>query len=129
MSKVKVITGANRGIGLELVKVLSSHGDKIIATARDPDAATALKAIPNLVGIVKLDLGDLDSLAPAATEIARLAPDGIDELWNVCLSGHISIWTTKLISSLNRMQAVPVSEDPSHSAIRKPSTRISASTS
>ena len=39
-----LITGANRGIGLALVKAYESAGDTVIATARTPDAATDLTA-------------------------------------------------------------------------------------
>ncbi|MDP3460421.1 MAG: SDR family NAD(P)-dependent oxidoreductase, partial [Hyphomonas sp.] len=39
-----LITGANRGIGLALVREFQSNGHTVIATARDPAAATALKA-------------------------------------------------------------------------------------
>lgn len=34
-----VISGANRGIGLGLTKYFVLKGDRVIATARDPDRA------------------------------------------------------------------------------------------
>jgi NAD(P)-dependent dehydrogenase (short-subunit alcohol dehydrogenase family) len=82
MSKVYVVTGANRGIGLALVIELSSQGHKIIATARTPEAATKLKALPN-VSVVQAEMSDLKSLPRVVADIAVLAPEGIDELWNV----------------------------------------------
>ena len=39
-----LITGANRGIGLELTKAYIAKGDSVIATCRSPDKADALKA-------------------------------------------------------------------------------------
>lgn len=39
------ITGANRGIGLELTKQLLKRGDTVVATARDLDHATELKKL------------------------------------------------------------------------------------
>jgi NAD(P)-dependent dehydrogenase (short-subunit alcohol dehydrogenase family) len=39
-----LITGANRGIGLALVREFQAKGHDVIATARDPSAATDLKA-------------------------------------------------------------------------------------
>jgi NAD(P)-dependent dehydrogenase (short-subunit alcohol dehydrogenase family) len=83
MSKVIVITGANRGIGLALAKAFSDQGHKVIATARKPEDAKQLRALPNVIGIVKAEMADLPSLPRVAEEIAELAPDGIDELWNV----------------------------------------------
>jgi len=82
MSKVIVITGASRGIGFELAKTLAAHGDQIIAVVRKPEAATNLQRIPNIIGILKGDMGDLASLPQVAEDIAKLAPSGIDELWN-----------------------------------------------
>jgi NAD(P)-dependent dehydrogenase (short-subunit alcohol dehydrogenase family) len=38
------ITGANRGLGLEFARQYAADGWTVIATARDPDAATELKA-------------------------------------------------------------------------------------
>ncbi|KAE9366739.1 NAD(P)-binding protein [Stipitochalara longipes BDJ] len=81
MSKVYVVTGANRGIGLALVTELSSQGHKIIATARTPATATKLRALRN-VSVVQAEMSDLKSLTRVAAEIAALAPEGIDELWN-----------------------------------------------
>jgi NAD(P)-dependent dehydrogenase (short-subunit alcohol dehydrogenase family) len=58
-----VITGANRGIGLELVRQCLKRGDSVIATARNPR-----------------DAGELQSLAGASRELTLLACDvGSDE--------------------------------------------------
>lgn len=40
-----VVTGANRGIGLEFVRQLAARGDEVIATVRDLSGATELQAI------------------------------------------------------------------------------------
>src|SRR5439155_17131026 len=43
-----VVTGANRGIGLELTRQLLARGDEVEALARDPDKARELHALrPN----------------------------------------------------------------------------------
>ncbi len=64
-----LITGSNRGIGLEIARQYAERGWNVIATARKPEAADDLKAIkaahPNLV-IKQLDVTDharIDELA------------------------------------------------------------------
>jgi NAD(P)-dependent dehydrogenase (short-subunit alcohol dehydrogenase family) len=56
-----LITGANRGIGLEFARQYTQRGWKVIATARDPAQASELQALaaqhPKLV-IEKLDVTD-----------------------------------------------------------------------
>lgn len=83
MSKIIVVTGANRGIGLALAQALGEQGHRIIATARNPETSTRLKVLPNVIGTVQAEMSDLKSLPRAVSDIYRLAPDGIDELWNV----------------------------------------------
>ena len=64
-----LITGSNRGIGLEFARQYAQRGWRVIATARNPDAADELHALaadhPNVV-IERLDVTDhagIDSLA------------------------------------------------------------------
>ena len=45
MSKTVLITGANRGIGLGLVKILCKKDFRVLATCRDPASATELRNI------------------------------------------------------------------------------------
>ena len=77
-----LITGANRGIGLELARAYAGRDWNVIATARRPEAADALRDIqkqhPRL-RIVQLDVLDharIDELA------AELADQPIDILIN-----------------------------------------------
>jgi NAD(P)-dependent dehydrogenase (short-subunit alcohol dehydrogenase family) len=77
-----LITGANRGIGLEFAKRYAARGWRVIATCRDPDAAAALKELtgrsPN-VTIERLDVVDhrgIDALA------AKYSGQPIDVLLN-----------------------------------------------
>ncbi len=65
-----LITGANRGLGLEFTRQYVDRGWRVIATARRPDAADELIALadehPGLVMIEKLDVQDfavIDALA------------------------------------------------------------------
>ncbi len=64
-----LVTGANRGIGLEVAKAYAASGYKVIGTARKPDEATELKALakanPNVI-VEKLDVtsdAEIDALA------------------------------------------------------------------
>jgi len=64
--KSVLITGANRGIGLEYAKQYTKKGYTVYGTARKPDAATQLKATGAI--ILKLDVtNDADIAAMAKT--------------------------------------------------------------
>ncbi|WP_109356397.1 SDR family oxidoreductase [Sphingorhabdus sp. EL138] len=57
-----LITGANRGIGLEMAKQYADNGWDVIGTAREPEKATELNAINN-AKTMQLDAADDDSVA------------------------------------------------------------------
>jgi len=63
-----LITGANRGIGLALVREFRKHGHEVIATARDPGAAMELKA--EGVELHALDVSDAASVKAFASKLA-----------------------------------------------------------
>ena len=56
-----VVTGANRGLGLELTRVYAGRGDRVIAACRNPADATELTALTDYVHAV--DMGDAQSIA------------------------------------------------------------------
>ena len=58
-----LITGANRGIGLEFAKEYYAAGWNVIATAREPGAAKELKELGEGVRIVQLDVTSAESVA------------------------------------------------------------------
>ncbi len=60
-NKTALIIGASRGLGLGLVKRLTEQNWTVIATVRDPQKATDLKAVPG-VRIETLDMDDIASL-------------------------------------------------------------------
>jgi NAD(P)-dependent dehydrogenase (short-subunit alcohol dehydrogenase family) len=68
-----LITGSNRGIGLEIARIYAERGWQVLATARKPDTADDLKAIradhPNLE-IVRLDVTDHERIDELAAEYA-----------------------------------------------------------
>jgi len=74
-----LITGTNRGLGLEFVKQYAAAGDTVLACARAPGNAEALSAIakqyPALVRLVALDVADHASIDQAATALSGTAID------------------------------------------------------
>ena len=77
-----LVTGANRGIGLQLAANYAKRGWKVIATARNPAEASELNALAAKnpqVTIVQLDLLDFASIDALA---AKLKDVPIDVLLN-----------------------------------------------
>ncbi len=72
-----LITGANRGLGLELARQMEAAGATVIGTARKPEAADELKALG--VRVEQLDVADAASVAALAE---RLSGESIDVLMN-----------------------------------------------
>jgi NAD(P)-dependent dehydrogenase (short-subunit alcohol dehydrogenase family) len=72
-----LVTGANRGLGLEFARQLHSAGATVIGTARNPAEATELAATG--ARVVQLDVADAASVAALAEE---LAGEPIDALLN-----------------------------------------------
>jgi len=72
-SPVALVTGANRGIGLELCRQLASRGYTVLLTARDAEkanaAAESLRADGLDVRALQLDVTDADSIAAATAAI------------------------------------------------------------
>ncbi len=64
MSQTIVLTGANRGLGLELARAFAERGDTVVAGCRTPSAATELQAVTQHVHAV--DMGDEASIAAFA---------------------------------------------------------------
>jgi NAD(P)-dependent dehydrogenase (short-subunit alcohol dehydrogenase family) len=76
-----VVTGANRGIGLELVRQLRERGDEVEACARSPKLATELQALAgDRVRIHQLDVTDTASVRALAESLRDAA---IDIVFNV----------------------------------------------
>lgn len=69
-----VITGANRGIGLELCRQLKTAGAEVIAAARDPESAEELRDVTP-ARIEALDVADPESVAAFAAALDETAVD------------------------------------------------------
>lgn len=68
-----LITGANRGIGLALAREFTARGHSVIATARDPGAADALKATG--ASVYRLDVASGDEIATLKAELGDTPVD------------------------------------------------------
>jgi NAD(P)-dependent dehydrogenase (short-subunit alcohol dehydrogenase family) len=80
------VTGANRGLGLEIIKQLLERGEKVLGACRAPAAATELHGLaerhPGRLEIIELDLTRPESIAAAGAS-ARGRTAKIDLLFNV----------------------------------------------
>ena len=57
-----VITGANRGIGLELAKEYKNLGYNVIGTSRNPLSSTTLQEEIGLENVITLDISKETSI-------------------------------------------------------------------
>ena len=68
-----LVTGANRGLGLEFVRQLLARGDRVVATCRHPGKAGALNQLaggfPGRLHVLPLDVADPKSIAELAREL------------------------------------------------------------
>ncbi len=74
-----LITGANRGIGLEFARVFAADGWNVHACCRQPEKAAKLKALAGEVSVHRLDVTNGLQVAGLARELAE---EPIDLLLN-----------------------------------------------
>ncbi len=67
MAQTSLVTGANRGIGLELARQLAERGDDVIATARAPESASELNGLG--VRVEALDVESPKSISALARRL------------------------------------------------------------
>jgi NAD(P)-dependent dehydrogenase (short-subunit alcohol dehydrogenase family) len=78
-----LVTGATRGLGLELVRQYAADGWTVLACARSPARATALgPLVEGAAGLVEVHALDLADHATVEALAARLAGRAIDVLLN-----------------------------------------------
>lgn len=81
-SKVWLITGSSRGFGAELVRAVLAHGDRVVATARQPEQLRSLvEGHADRARVFGLDVTDADA-AVAAVEFAVAEFGRIDVVVN-----------------------------------------------
>ena len=80
-----LVTGANRGLGLEFVRQLLARGERVVATCRHPGKATALNQLagefPGRLHVLPLDVADPKSIDGLARELP-LVCESLDLLVN-----------------------------------------------
>lgn len=81
MTETVLITGASRGIGLELARQYAARGARVVATCRTPATATALLEIAGAPRVVVEPL-DVTDDAQIEALAARLKGQSIDVLIN-----------------------------------------------
>ena len=77
-----LVTGANRGIGLEYVRQLAAAGESVIAAARNPAEAAELVELAAANDQIRLEALDLEDRASVIALGQRLAGVPIDVLLN-----------------------------------------------
>src|SRR5512144_2969759 len=70
-----LITGANRGIGLEFVRQYAGEGWRVHACCRTPAKASALKGIEGEIAVHRLDVRNADQIDALKTALGREAID------------------------------------------------------
>ncbi|HEY8066894.1 MAG TPA: SDR family oxidoreductase [Methylosinus sp.] len=75
MSRLCLVTGANRGIGFEIARSLASRGHRVLIGARrQSDGARAAEALRRLgldIEAIRLDVTEPESVSEAARELER----------------------------------------------------------
>jgi NAD(P)-dependent dehydrogenase (short-subunit alcohol dehydrogenase family) len=84
-----LVTGANRGIGLEVARQLAARGLTVLAGARDPDS------MPSDLAAVRLDVTDQGTIGALRREIGEL-----DVLVNNAAI-HYDTWQSALTADLD----------------------------
>jgi len=108
-----LVLGANRGIGLELVRQLSARGDELIAVCRH--SSTELSALPVTV-IDGIELGDADALGGLDQALGDrsidvlvfvagiLEPDSIDSVSLDSMRRHFEVNTLAPLAAVRQLQ-------------------------
>ncbi len=103
-----LVTGANRGLGIEVCRQLAQLGSRVFLTARDPDrgraAADELTAEGLTVEFVPLDVTDASSVAAAAEAVAART-GAVDALVNNA-GGNFDFLHPVLGSDLDHVQEI-----------------------
>jgi NAD(P)-dependent dehydrogenase (short-subunit alcohol dehydrogenase family) len=113
-----LITGANRGLGLEFSRQYLADEWQVIAACRDPKTALELLALPDpaqKLRVITMDVTDLDSVRAAAEEVRGIAIDvllnnaGVGGRWDQTVGNMDYVEWSKVID-VNTMGPLRVLE-------------------
>jgi len=108
-----LITGANRGLGLEFTRRYLERGDQVFAACRRPESARQLQELkaahPAGLTIVGMDVGNIDAIRKSHA-VVRSQVDGLELLINNAgvYSVHGSEEPTKRLGELDFEDALQV---------------------
>ncbi len=106
--KTWLITGANRGLGLEIARVALEAGDQVVATARKPDGiAAAFFEFGDRLLPIALDVTD-DASISAAVEATLERFGRIDVLVNNAGYGQLGFFEQVSVDAIERQFATNV---------------------
>ena len=103
--KVWLITGAGRGMGVEIAKAALAAGNAVVATGRNPDAVTKAVGEADDLLVVKLDVTSTQD-AEAAVEAAVDRFGKIDVLVNNAASFYAGFFEELTPAQMERQLAV-----------------------
>jgi NAD(P)-dependent dehydrogenase (short-subunit alcohol dehydrogenase family) len=90
MTKTWLITGSANGLGRSIAETVLKKGDRLVATARNPDRLADLRdAYGDQIALATLDVTDA-AAAQAAVQLAVNAFGGLDVLVNNAGFGHVA---------------------------------------
>jgi NAD(P)-dependent dehydrogenase (short-subunit alcohol dehydrogenase family) len=124
MPQTMIVTGASRGIGLEMCRVLATRGDRVIATARATTPALAELASAHGVEVMELEVTDAGSINALAK---RLSGRPIDALINNAgVSSTAKSISELTMEELQRVFAINASAPMLVAAALLPNLRLGA---
>ncbi|KTC81561.1 SDR family oxidoreductase [Legionella brunensis] len=116
--KTILITGSNRGLGLEFIKQLSQQKNRLIATCRAPEQAKELQQYAkskNNISIYPLDITDDQQIQSLAKELKNVSLDWI--INNAGISGQSGVTVGNIersnfleVMNVNCLSALKVSD-------------------
>ncbi len=106
--KTWFITGASRGLGLEIARAALDAGDQVAATGRKPDQIeAALGGVSDHLLALPLDVTDQESIN-AAVEAASKHFGGINVLVNNAGYGQLGVFEQLSVAAIDRQFATNV---------------------